>query len=156
MIATAEEQIDTPFITIQTSRFGDIEVEQDKIITMISPFLGFPDDRQFIIRPHGKDSPFMWFQSINSPTLAFVVIRATTIIPDYKPALPKNIREDLKCTKTNHDTLLVLTIPKNKPEKMTANLLGPVVLNPEQNLSCQLLLDPGKFDPCWPVFTKDE
>lgn len=156
MIATAEEQIDTPSITIQTSRFGDIEVEQDKIITMTSPFLGFPDDKQFIIRPHGTDSPFMWFQSITSPTLAFVVIQATTIIPDYKPAIPKSIKEELKCTTTNHDTLLVLTIPQGKPEEMTANLLGPIVLNPEQKLSCQLLLDPGKFDPCWPVFANEE
>ena len=156
MNALAEKQLDPPLITVTTSRFGDIEVEQDKIITMTTPLLGFPDDTQFIIRPHGTDSPFMWFQSINSPHLAFVVIQATTIIPDYKPAIPKNIKEELQCAEADHDTLLVLTIPQGQPEAMTANLLGPIVLNPNTKLSCQLLLDPGKFDPCWPVFTQED
>lgn len=144
-----------PCITVNTSRFGDIEVEQDKIITMTTPFLGFPNDTQFIIRPHGANSPFMWFQSINSPALAFVVVVASVIIPDYKPAIPSTVKEELECAENKHDTLLVLTIPQGKPEKMTANLLGPIVLNPETKLSCQLLLDPNKFDPCWPVFTED-
>ena len=155
MIATAEEQIDTPFITVPTSRFGDIEVEQDKIITMTTPFLGFPEDKNFIIRSHSKDSPFMWFQSLDNPNLAFVVVQATTVIPDYKPAIPKSIKTELKCNDKNHDILLVLTIPQGKPKEMTANLLGPIVLNPEDKLSCQVLLDPNKFDPCWPVFAQD-
>lgn len=156
MIAVAEEQMSTPFITIPTSRFGNIDVEENKVITMTSPFLGFPEDKQFVIRPHGTDSPFMWFQSLNNPELAFVVIQAATIIPDYKPAIPRNIKEELEVEGTSLDTLLVLTIPKGKPEAMTANLLGPIVLNSKKKLSCQLLLDPGKFDPCWPVFTADE
>ncbi len=155
MIAAAEEQIADSSITIATSRFGDIEVEQDKIITMTTPFLGFPDDTEFIIRSHSKDSPFMWFQSVHNPGLAFVVIQATTVIPDYKPAIPQNIKEELKLSGKSHDTLLVLTIPKGNPQDMTANLLGPIVLNPDNKLSCQILLDPNKFDPCWPVFAQD-
>ena len=156
MIAVAEEQVDMSSITIATSRFGDIEVEPDKIITMTTPFPGFPEDKQFIIRSHSKNSPFMWFQSIDNPELAFVMIQATTIIPSYKPVIPPNIKEELHIEETHHETLLVLTIPQGKPQDMTANLLGPIVINPERKLSCQLLLDPNKFDPCWPVFAKDE
>jgi flagellar assembly factor FliW len=156
MIAVAEEQVDMSSITIATSRFGDIEVEQDKIITMTTPFLGFPEDKQFVIRSHSKDSPFMWFQSVNNPELAFVVMQATTIIPDYKPAVPQSIKKELHIENTDHDTLLVLTIPNGKPLEMTANLLGPIIINPTRKLSCQLLLDPNKFDPCWPVFARAE
>ncbi len=155
MIAAAEEQMNTSSITITTSRFGDIEVEQDKVITMTTPFLGFPDDKQFILRSHSTDSPFMWFQSLDNPNLAFVVIRAATIIPEYNPVIPKNIQEELGLSGQPHDTLLVLTIPQGKPQDMTANLLGPIIVNPEKKLSCQLLLDPSRFDPCWPVFAKD-
>ena len=155
MIAVAEEQIATSSTTVATSRFGDIEVEQDKIITMTTPFLGFPDDKQFIIRRHSNDSPFMWFQSVNNSDLAFVVIQATTVIPEYQPVISKSIQEELQLTGHPHDTLLILTIPQGNPQDMTANLLGPIVINPDKKLSCQVLLDPNKFDPCWPVFAKD-
>ena len=141
--------------TIQTSRFGSLDINEDKIITMTTPFLGFPAERRFILLPHGSDSPFWWLQAVDNPNLAFVVIEPGKIAPQYKPTIAPHFQEELQVTNQNDlEILVILTIPKGRPEAMTANLLGPVVFNPDQKLAKQILLDPAQYDPCWPVMKK--
>ncbi|MHB1183662.1 MAG: flagellar assembly protein FliW [Desulfobulbia bacterium] len=143
-------------LTVSSSRFGEIKADPDKIITMTSPFLGFPDSKRFMLIPHGENTPFMWLQSLDDPQLAFVVIPALILVPDYNPALPAQARQELKAEEDDElNILLLLTIPHNNPQKMTANLLGPLMINPEQRLAKQIILDPNKWDPRWPVFTDD-
>ncbi len=137
---------------ISTSRFGEIEINQDKIITLTSPFLGFPDDNEFVLLPHGADSVFWWLQSVNNPELAFVVIQPAIINPQYSPSIHPSILMELEITNNQElDLLIILTIPNGQPEKMTANLLGPIVFNASKKLAKQTLLDPARHDACWPV-----
>lgn len=143
-------------LTVATSRFGEIKVSQDKIITLSSPFLGFPDSKRFMIKPHGDESPFMWLQSLDDPKLAFVVIQASILIPQFTPTIPAGTRKELDAGENAPlDILLILTIPKDNPQKMTANLLGPVVLNAEKRLAKQVLQDPTLYNACWPVFSEE-
>lgn len=142
-------------ITVQTSRFGEITIDQDRVITMTSPFLGFPESKRFILRPHGPDSPFMWLQSLDNPDLAFVVIRAGLLGEAYDPQVPGPAMKELEISgASERDMLLILTIPKGKPEDITANLLGPLLINTSKRLAKQVVLDPNKYDPCWPLFQK--
>ena len=144
-------------IKAQTSRFGEIEVNPDLIITMTKAFLGFPDSTRFILRPGKKESPFMWLQSLDDPELAFVTIPPQALGLEYAPPIPASIRQELKIeAEKNPDMLLILTIPEGKPEDMTANLLGPIVINSHERLARQVVLDPNKYDLCWPVFEKKQ
>jgi len=143
-------------ITVSTSRFGQLSVNPEKIITVTSPFLGFPDSRRFIVKPHGEESPFLWLQSLDEPKLAFVAIQAALLIPRYQPEISSLTRQELQGTPEQPlEILLILTIPKENPEGMTANLLGPVAINPQKRLAKQILQDPMRYDACWPVFTMD-
>lgn len=137
--------------TIATSRFGELPIDENKIITFTTPFLGFPTDRFFVLLPHNPKSPFFWLQSVDTPTLAFVVIQPNMITTDYAPNIGAAIYQELQSSSEKLDIMVVLTIPPGKPQEMTANLLGPVVINPEKRLAKQVILDPAKFDPCWPV-----
>jgi flagellar assembly factor FliW len=95
----------------------------------------------------------MWLQSLDNPDLAFVVIPATLLNMDYQPEIPRQLLKELMITAdSDKDILLILTIPKEKPLEMTANLLGPIVLNPQRRLAVQVVLDPHKYDPCWKLF----
>lgn len=158
MSAAVQKQDTETTLIVATSRFGDIVVERDKIITMTSPFPGFPDSSRFILRPHGKESqsPFFWLQSLDDSELAFVVIPAASLIPDYKPKIAETILADLNLGGAAPELLLILTIPQGQPEKMTANLLGPVVLNPKERLAYQAVLDPAVYDLGWTVFKEEE
>ncbi len=137
---------------IQTSRFGDIEIDEDKIITMTSPILGFPDDRQFILIPHAPDSPFWWLQAVHRPPLAFAVLQAARLNASYEPEIGRLIRDELCLSKDElPEVLVILTVPKGCPEAMTANLLGPIVINTTKRLARQVVLDDSRYDPCWPL-----
>lgn len=143
--------------TIDTVKFGKITVDQDKVITMATPFLGFPDSSRFILRPHSDSSPFVWLQSLDDPKLAFVMINPTLLIPDYKPEIPAAIMEELKLKESDQLQLMViLTIPNGHIEQMTANLLGPVAINPVKRLAKQVPLDPCQYDPSWQVLVEDK
>ncbi len=138
--------------TIKTSRFGSLDINEDKIITMTTPFLGFAEERQFILLPHGPGSAFWWLQAVDNPNLAFVVIQPAVINQEYHPAIPPHCQQELQAADQNDlEILVILTIPKGQPEAMTANLLGPFVLNPVKKIAKQILLDPSQYDPCWPV-----
>lgn len=142
--------------TVATSRFGDMPVDPDKIITMTAPLLGFPAAKQFVLRPHGQDSPFLWLQALNDPQLAFVVIPAAFLFPGYRPVIGENIRRELEAASEEElETLLILTIPAANPQQMTANLLGPLMVNSGKRLARQVLQDPAAYDSCWPVFTEE-
>ncbi|MFZ5765861.1 MAG: flagellar assembly protein FliW [Thermodesulfobacteriota bacterium] len=140
-------------LLVQTSRFGEIAVDPDRVISMVSPFLGFPESHRFILRSHSQKSPFMWLQSLDNPDLAFVVIDAALLDFDYKPTIPRQIVSELELAADDErDILLILTIPKDNPRAMTANLLGPVILNTGKRLARQVVLDPHKYDPCRRLF----
>ncbi|MGV1100158.1 flagellar assembly protein FliW [Thiovibrio sp. JS02] len=140
-------------LRVMTSRFGELRVRPEKIITMTSPFLGFPDSKRFLLKPHGEESPFMWLQSLDDPKLAFVVTQALLLAPRYQPIIPGFIRQELDAAENAPlEILLILTIPRDNPQKMTANLLGPVVINSQKRLAKQVLQDPTVYDACWPVF----
>lgn len=143
-------------MTVATSRFGKLTIRPENIITMVSPFLGFPDSQHFILKPHGAESPFVWLQSLDEPGLAFVVTSAATLAPQYQPTIPALVRQELDAAENDPlEILLILTIPHGDPLKMTANLLGPVVINSQKRLAKQVVQDPKVFDHCWPVFIEE-
>jgi len=140
-------------IKVETSRFGTIEVDPNKIITLSSPFLGFSESIHFILRPHAQDSPFMWLQSLDNPELAFVVISPTLLQEEYNPTIPRQTTNELDIQSVQElDMLLLLTIPSGNPQEMTANLLGPLIINTTKRLAKQIVLDPKKYNPCLPLF----
>jgi len=137
---------------LKTSRFGEIEIDTEKIITMTTPFLGFPDEKRFVLVPHGAESAFWWLQAVDNPDLAFVVIQPAIISPQYSPTIHPSVVQELQAeTPEGIELLIILTIPKGDPQEMTANLLGPVALNATKCLAKQVLLDPVQYAPCWPV-----
>jgi flagellar assembly factor FliW len=55
----------------------------------------------------------------------------------------------------HHDlTLLVILTLHSRPEQTTANLLGPIVLNPDTGRAVQAVLSGSGFDPQTPVTKK--
>ncbi len=138
--------------TIKTSRFGEIAIDETKVIIMTSPFLGFPNDKEFFLLPHAPQSPFWWLQATNNPELAFVVIQPSLLDISYNPKISNSIQEELNIhDEQDQEILVILTIPTGHPEQMTANLLGPVVINTSKRLAKQVLLDPTRYTPCWPI-----
>ena len=49
---------------IQTTRFGEVEIQDQDILTFPSGMLGFSAERHFVMIEDEMGSPFQWLQSI--------------------------------------------------------------------------------------------
>ena len=121
------------------SRIGEVDVPEEVIITFPSGLLGFPDVKRFTLLNHKPDSPFRFLQAVDEPDLAFVVMNAFELRPDYAPELWEEDQLHLgRPAPGDLDVYVILTIPED-PSRMTANLLGPVFVNRRLRLGKQVV-----------------
>jgi flagellar assembly factor FliW len=137
---------------IETTRFGRIEIEDEKIITFTREILGFPTDKRYVLFPHRGNSMFYWLQSVTTPWLAFVVMSPQVFCSDYAFELPDSVQKELRLERAEQAFVMVIvTIPRNNPKDMTANLMAPLVINMDERLACQVVLDPGVYQVQFPI-----
>ncbi len=139
---------------IKTTRFGTISVEKDKIIDMPFGMLGFPDKKKFVILQHQENSPFFWYQSVDDPTLAFVITNPFLFKPDYEIDLEGALKEMSWNGDGKNDNLeiyIVVNIPKGLPHKMTGNLIGPILINNKVHQAVQIVISDSPYTHKFPL-----
>ncbi len=127
-------------IKIKTRPFGEIEINEHQIIDFPDGIFGFDDVRKFVLLDaHDEKSPLKWLQAYDEPDLAFVVIRPIDFMREYELVVSMS---DIECvgadTAENLIVFAIVTIPSN-PSDMTANLQGPIIINPEKRLGRQAI-----------------
>lgn len=136
---------------ITTSRFGQIDISDDKVITLPDGMPGFAETRFTLINPE-KHAPFCWLQSLGNPDLAFVVVDARETFPDYAVSLTSEEYERLALDENTEVVVLLVVTLAADPAAVTVNLQGPIVLNPERMLAKQIVLEGSRFPTKHPLF----
>lgn len=130
---------------IQTSRFGEIEIKENQIITIPSGLIGFSEDRRFVIRDDEAASPFRWLQAVDTKALAFVMIEPHVSISNYELELTQENLKKLKAESIEELTVFVLVTMAKKMDDVTVNLQGPLLFNLEKRLGMQFIIPDGKY-----------
>ncbi|WP_352418285.1 flagellar assembly protein FliW [Proteiniborus sp.] len=131
---------------LSTKNFGEIEIDSKKIINFIDGIPGFDDQKEFIIIDNPDDEvPFKWLQSINEPELAFVIINPFLFKPDYVFDIPEQALEKLKIKEEKDVAVYSIVNIPDDITKMTANLIGPVIINTKEMLGKQIVLDDSRY-----------
>lgn len=134
---------------IQTSRFGGIEVDDQRFLNFPKGLLGFPDDREYALIQTGEDSAFYWMQAVHRPELAFVVCDPRLFVPDYRIAIKSEDLAQIGLAETGGSQVFVIV---NKVEEMlTGNLQGPLVINVATRVGKQLVLSDKKYSTRHPL-----
>jgi len=134
---------------IETSRFGQLEVDKDRLITFVGGILGFPDDNQFALVQTGEGSAFYWLQSVSNKELAFVVCDPRMFVSDYK--VPVKL-EDLQPIELNDmEEAQVFIIVNKVDEGLTGNFQGPLVVNVSNHKGRQLVLSDKRYSTRHPL-----
>lgn len=138
-----------------TAKFGELEFSEDLIIQMTKPVLGFEELTRYVIIETDDFDPFKWFQSIEDPNVAFVIVNPLLFFPDYTIEVnPKEI-EELKVNDVEEiSTYAIVTLPADYT-KMTANLQGPLLVNNETRLAKQLVLVNSRYKIKHRIFKTD-
>ena len=139
--------------SIQTSRFGTIEIEETRVIHFPEGLLGFPLHRDYILLDHRPDSPFCWLQSTDAPELAFVVTDPFRFIADYLQGLSAEEQARFEVEEGGERVILnLVTIPSGQVEKTTVNLLGPLVIDATARTGKQVVLAGAGYSHRQPLF----
>lgn len=141
---------------IMTSRFGEIEIDENMCFQMVNPILGYENEQTFILIEHKENSNFRWLQSLKNPELAFAVTIAGLFGIDYSFELPDQTQEELEINDV--DDILVLNlviIPHENPRASTINLLAPLIFNVNTKKGSQVILTGTNFVVDYPLIEKE-
>ncbi len=123
---------------VRTTRFGVIEIAEDRVITFEKGLLGFPDRKRFCLLEPGEDACFFWLQSLDDPALAFVVTDPALFIPEYSVPIRKEQMETLSMASLDEAQVFVIV---NKIDGfLTGNLQGPLIINTIKRIGDQLVI----------------
>ena len=131
-------------MTIETRIFGEVTIDDQKIIHFENGIIGFPDLTDFALIydvEKGNDVGIRWMQSLQEPAFAMPVMDPLLVKEDYNPEVEDELLKPLGGL--DPDQLLVLvtvTVPKDI-KKMTVNLKGPFVINAETRKACQIIIE---------------
>ena len=139
---------------IETTQFGTIQIEEEKIITMPASMPGFPERKRFIILERKKTRPFYWYQCVDDSALAFVIMNPYLFKPDYSVDLTPTIKEMSWETdgKENLELYVVVNTSDGIPDKITANLIGPLLINIKRHEAVQMVIHNSSYSHKYPVF----
>lgn len=125
---------------IEGTRFGRIEVEDDKLITIRGGLVGFGDDTLFVLHESENSPRIAWLQSVKNPNLAFPVIDGAEFGEDYPSPSATALAEAAGLQTTD---LAVLVVVAARPHRaLVANLLAPIIVDVARRQGAQCVLDP--------------
>jgi flagellar assembly factor FliW len=140
-------------MNVASTRFGILKVPPETLLSFPSGLLGFSEWTRYVMLDHDTDAPFKWLHCVEEASLAFVVIDPALFNRNYQVTISEEARVEVEGNETDELTLaVILTIPSADPSPVTANLRGPLLMNPRTRLCKQLVLTED-YPTRYPVFS---
>jgi flagellar assembly factor FliW len=121
-----------------TTRFGKLEIDEKELIHFPWGIPGFEAIKSYILLQY-RDGPFQWLQSVEEPSVAFVVCPPGVIGLEYD--IPESKTKPIELE--NQDDLLVLNIVSFNPDnkQMRFHVRSPLLFNASTRLGYQWTME---------------
>lgn len=130
---------------IRTKAFGTIDIDESRIMRFVGPMLGMENAVHYALLDPNPESPVKVLQLTEDPDRSFLVADPSAFFPQYKVSLPAEELAELQLDDPGKAVVLVtLTVREDAP-KVTVNLRGPIVINPERFLAKQVVLKDTEY-----------
>ena len=128
---------------INTRCFGEINLDENKIVTFESGLMGFEQYKKFTILYNIEDekSKISWLQSVDEPSLALPIIAPGVVKEDYNPTVEDEVLKPLG----------ELTEPGDI-KKTTVNLKAPIIINADTRKGCQIIVENSEYTVRYNVY----
>lgn len=128
-----------------TTRFGEIDCNENDVIILPKGILGFSQLTRYVIIEKEEAAPFKWFQSVEDPNVAFVVMDPLEVFPNYKLEIDERELEELNYASSKDlITYVIVTVPQDATQA-SADLLGPLVINARKRLAKQAVMSNSPY-----------
>lgn len=136
----------------QTKYFGEIEYDQDDIVTFPVGMFGFEEEHEFLLIPfEGSCETLLSLQSLQTPALAFTVMTPFSLLPDYSPELQPSELKALGVSENGELGYYVLCAVKNPVADSTVNLKCPIAINVDTRMARQVILETDRYEMRHPL-----
>lgn len=129
---------------VETRVFGEIDIEDEKIIVFEDGIIGFPDLKKFALiydEERGKKSEISWLQSMDEPVFALPVMNPLFIKEEYNPMVEEELLKPLgNLTPENTFVLVTVTVPQ-EVENISINLKAPIIINADEKKAAQIIVE---------------
>lgn len=129
---------------VETRVFGEIDIEDEKILVFEDGIIGFPDLKKFALiydEERGQKSEISWLQSLDEPVFALPVMNPLFIKEEYNPMVEEELLKTLgNLTPENTFVLVTVTVPE-EIEKISINLKAPIVINADEKKAAQIIVE---------------
>lgn len=132
-------------MNISTTRFGDITIDESRIISMRGGILGFEHIKRYVLLTQNENIPFMWFQAVDDGSLAFVVVSPFLFKAGYEPTISDYVVETLEIDSPDDAAVMAIVTIRHKPFSVSANLMAPVIINGKKMLARQVVLQDQNY-----------
>lgn len=123
----------------KTRDFGEREIPDSKVIIFKQPIFGFEDyTRYTLIFDEEIGEQIVWLQSLEEPSLCFLLFDPSTFNDFYKPEISE---EDEKLLGAGEYACWTVLALKEDFNDSTVNLKSPVILNTSSGIAAQIILD---------------
>jgi flagellar assembly factor FliW len=133
---------------VNTKYFGQIDLDEDKVLTFDNGIMGFEDYKKYTILYNIEDEgkgQISWLQSLDESTLALPVISPALVKEDYNPIIEDEVLKHLgELNDDNTAVLLALTVP-GEVKKTTVNLKAPIIINSDTRKGCQIIAENQEY-----------
>ena len=140
---------------IETKQFGSLEIDEGKIYTMPDGMPGFLRMKRFVIIERKEIWPFHCYQCVDDPGLSFFIVDPYLFKSDYVVDMTQAVRvagwmdDDPKDVKL----YVIVNTSAGIPEKITANLIGPLVVNTRRYEAVQLVMHNSPYSHQYLIFS---
>lgn len=139
---------------IESQALGQVTVPEERIITFVAGLPGFPQERRYAMVINQLKPPLYFLQCVDNPAVAFVVADPAALFPDYRPKSSPIDLHDLQAQSPEDlRVLVILTFPPGRPREITANLISPLLINPERKWGKQIVIDKPHYSSQQPVIS---
>jgi flagellar assembly factor FliW len=114
-------------LTIDSSRFGRVEIDPDTIVEFPDGLIGLGGSRYALLATEA-DSPFLWLHSIEDPTLALPVTDPHRFFAAFAMQLADEDAARLGLDDVTAVAVYVTVRAAEELENFTANLKAPILV----------------------------
>ena len=127
-----------------------VEVPDAHFITIPEGLFGFETYTRYAIVESGIE-PFLWLQSTEDSALAFLIVDPFLACAEYEADIDDESLKKIGVTSPEDIVVMsVVTIPGDGTA-VTANLLGPLVINRANNRCVQVVLSDSRWTTKFPL-----
>ncbi len=140
---------------IKTRIFGDVEIDDEKIITFEDGIIGFPDLKHFTLiydEEKGPNVGIQYFQSIEEPGFAMPVMNPVMVCENYNPQINDEFIASLGEMKEEDLFVFVTVTVPTDLTKMTVNLQGPILINANEKKGAQIIVEGNDYPVRFPIY----